>query len=101
MAGSSNNASQTSYDRLVERVDRFKPRNHTAPVFKEIGQYLLEVNSVNGSHNNASIEKGSSAMLPAQYTTVTLDNLHRDGYVLVLLRHVSSFFDADELNALV
>lgn len=85
MAGSSTNARQIAYDRLVKRVDCFQPGNNTSSFFKEISQYLLEVNPVDGSHNNASIEKDISAMLPAQHLVFTRENLDRGGYGLVLL----------------
>ena len=91
MAGSSNNARQIAYDRLVVRVDRFQPRNDTASVFKEMGQYLLEVNPADGSHNISGVEKVLSAMLPSQHTVFTRDNFDRGRYALLLLREVAAF----------
>ena len=98
MAGSSSNARQIAYDRLVKRIERFRPRNDTASVFKEISQYLLEVNPSDGTHNKASIEKDLSANLPSQHTVFTRDNFDRGGYAILLLREVSNFFGIHELD---
>lgn len=99
MSGSLQNARQVAYDRLVKRVDRFQPRNDTASVFKEISQYLLEVNPVDGTHNKSGIEMDISAMMPAQHLVFTRENLDRGGYGLVLLREVSNFYTAFELSS--
>lgn len=99
MAWSPSNAGQIAYDRLLKRLEGFHPLNETASEFKELGQYLLEVNPSDRSHNRASIAKDLSAMLLSQNTVFTRHNFDRGGYAIQLLREVAKFFDVYELNA--
>ena len=101
MAGSSSNARQIAYDRLIKRVERFLSRNYIASVFKKIGQYLLEVNPSDGYHHKASIATDLSAMHSSQHTVFIRDKVDRGGYAILLLREVASYFHVHDVNALL